>query len=126
MISVIRASRFTLQIFNVTRCYLCRLAAWTASSRTRCNMSVTSLLAFSTTSSKPRASLAFFAAIERPLTWDVMRSAMAKPAASSAALLILLPEESRSMACCRSLPLDAKDRCALIEAMLVLTTMLIS
>ena len=100
------------------------LCACTASSLILCSMSVTSLVAFSTTFKRPSASLAFFADIDSPLTWAVMLSAMAKPAASSAALLILLPVESLSIACWRSLPLDARDRCAFIEATFVLTTML--
>ena len=89
---------FTLQVANVIGAVV-PLCAWTASSRTLCNMSVTSLVAFSTTFKRPRASLAFFADIDSPLTWAVMLSAMAKPAASSAALLILLPVESLSIAC---------------------------
>jgi hypothetical protein len=54
-----------------------------------------------------------------------MFSAMANPAASSAALLIFLPVDSLSMALCSSLLLAIKDLWAFIEAMLVLTTKLI-
>ena len=54
-----------------------------------------------------------------------MRSAMAKPAASSAAELIALPEERRAIAVCSSSLDDARERCALRDPMLVLTTKLI-
>jgi len=43
-------------------------------------------------------SLAFLMATFMPRTWEFMRSAMARPAASSLALLTRRPEERRSMA----------------------------
>jgi hypothetical protein len=50
---------------------------------------------------------------------------MAKPAASSEAELIFLPEERRSMAVASSLLEDARERCAFKDPILVLTTKLI-
>ena len=55
-----------------------------------------------------------------------MRSAMAKPAASSDAELIFLPEDNLYIAVARSLEDSASDRCAFKEPMFVLTTILIT
>src|SRR5690606_31502328 len=56
----------------------------------------------------------------RPLTWVFMRSAIARPAASSLALLTRRPDDRRCMVVLRDWPDSARLRCALIEAMLVL------
>ena len=50
---------------------------------------------------------------------------MAKPAASSEALLILFPEESRSIAVLSSTCDEANERCAFIDAVFVLITIAI-
>jgi len=57
-----------------------------------------SLAAPSTVWSREIASLAFRAAMLRPLTWPDIRSEIASPAASSLALLMREPVESRSIA----------------------------
>ncbi len=65
-------------------------------------------------------SLALRAATFRPRTWVFMRSAMARPAASSLALLTRRPDESRCIDVA-SEPCDAfRLRCAVSELMLVL------
>jgi hypothetical protein len=55
-----------------------------------------------------------------PRIWAVILSAIAKPAASSAALLIFLPEDKRSIAVLSSAPEVARDRCAPKDATFVL------
>jgi hypothetical protein len=62
----------------------------------------------------------------RPRIWAVILSAIAKPAASSAALLICLPEESRSIAVFNSAPEAVKDLCAFNDATFVFMTKLIT
>ena len=89
-------------------------------------MSVTSLVAFSIVESMDKPSLAFLVAIFKPRICAVIRSAIANPAASSAAELIFLPEERRSIAVARSLEDSASERCAFKEPMFVLTTILIT
>ena len=70
----------------------------TASSRMRWSMLTTSFSAPSAVEIMLMPSFAFLTAISRPLICDVNFAAMASPAASSAAELILLPVESFSMA----------------------------
>ncbi len=72
--------------------------AWTVSERMRCRLSLTWLRAPSVVWASEMPSLAFEDAWFRPLIWLVMRLAMAWPAASSLAELILLPEDRRSIA----------------------------
>jgi hypothetical protein len=62
----------------------------------------------------------------RPRIWAVILSAIAKPAASSAALLIFFPEERRSIAVFSSAPEAAKDLCAFKDATFVFMTKLIT
>jgi hypothetical protein len=62
----------------------------------------------------------------RPLTCAVILSAIAKPAASSAALLIFLPEDSLSIAVLSSAPDLANDLCAFKDATFVFMTKLIT
>jgi hypothetical protein len=74
----------------------------------------------SATCDKEIPSLALRAAWFRPRIWLVIRSLIAKPAASSLALLIRKPDDKR----CMEVPKEACDilrlRCAVKEAMLVL------
>jgi len=65
-------------------------------------------------------SLALRAAWLRPLICDVKRVAMARPAASSLALLMRRPEERRCSDVARPVCDMLRLRCALSDAMLVL------
>jgi len=65
-------------------------------------------------------SLALRAAWLRPLICDVNRSAIARPAASSAALLMRRPEDRRAMAVCNSFCVRFELRWAVSEARFVL------
>ncbi len=73
------------------------LAACTASSRMRCRMSPTRPSAPSATWPSEMPSLAFRIATLMPRTWVFMRSLMARPAASSFALLMRRPELRRAI-----------------------------
>jgi hypothetical protein len=101
---------------------LVALADWIASSRIRWRMSLDCDRAPSAVWASEMPSLAFRAAWLRPLIWDVIRSAMDRPAASSLALLMRRPEDKR----CRDVARDDWDvlrlRCAFSDAMLVLIT----
>jgi len=66
-------------------------------------------------------SLALRIATFMPRTWAFMRSAIARPAASSLALLTRRPEDSRCMAVASEFWVPDKLRCEFIEMMLVLT-----
>ena len=96
------------------------LADCTASSRMRWSMLPTSLSPPSAVWAREMPSLAFRIATFMPRTWVFMRSAMARPAASSLALLTRRPEERRSIAVdivfCERLRL----RCAVSDITLVL------
>ena len=77
------------------------LAPWTASSRMRCSMLVTSPIALSAVCARLMPSLALRMATPRPRTSEVIRVAMARPAASSLAELMRLPVDRRSIAALR-------------------------
>ena len=62
-------------------------------------------------------------ATARPRTWVLMRSAMAKPAASSLALLTRKPEDRRCIEVANEPPDKLRLRCALMETTLVLIDM---
>ena len=68
------------------------------SSRIRWRIAVVSCNAPSAVDTKEIASLAFLTAWLSPDTWDSIRAAIAKPAASSTALFIRLPVARRSIA----------------------------
>ena len=74
---------------------LVALADCTASSRMRCPMSLILDRAPSAVCDSEMASLAFRMATFMPRTWVLMRSAMARPAASSLALLTRRPVDRR-------------------------------
>ena len=96
------------------------LRACTASSRMRCSAFVTCARAPSAVWAIEMPSLALRTATFMPRTWAFMRSAMARPAASSLAEFTRRPEDSRCMDVA-SEPCDAlRLRCALIDWMLVL------
>ena len=97
-------------------------AACTDNSLNLCNISVTSTNAPSTDWVSEIPSLAFLIAIFRPFICAVIRSTIASPAASSEALLILLPDESRSIAVSNIESDSANDLIAVSELILVLTT----
>src|SRR6202035_1826274 len=65
------------------------------------------------------ASFAFLTAWFVPLIWVVKFEAIARPAASSAALLILRPEDKRCSACDNDDLEAVRLRCAFSESMLV-------
>ena len=81
---------------------LVALAACTASSRTRCRMLVDSCMAPSAVWARLMPSLALRAAWLRPRICEVIRSEMARPAASSLAELMRRPELSRCIEVARS------------------------
>ena len=89
----------------------------------RCSMSPTLLKAPSAVWAKEIPSLALREATARPRTWVLMRSAMAKPAASSLALLTRKPEDRRCIDVASEPPDKARLRWALIETTLVLIDM---
>src|SRR3546814_3976348 len=91
-------------------------------SRTRCRLLVSSCSADSAVCDSDTPSLALRTAWLRPLIWVVNRVAIARPAASSLALLMRRPEDRRCNAVDRSLPEVDRLRCALSDAMLVLMT----
>ncbi len=67
-------------------------------------------------------SLALRMATSRPRIWVVKRSLMARPAASSFALLMRRPDERRWMVVASELPLVLRLRWALSDIVLVLIT----
>ena len=94
--------------------------ACTASSRMRCNTSVIVDNAPSAVCASEMPSLALRIATLMPLIWAFMRSAIARPAASSLALLTRRPEDRRCIEV-DSEPWDcARLRCAFSEETLVL------
>ncbi len=99
---------------------LVELRACTASSRMRCSALPTCDSAPSAVCDIEMPSLALRTATFMPRTWAFMRSAMARPAASSLAEFTRRPEDSRCMDVA-SEPCDMlRLRCALSEAMFVL------
>src|SRR4051812_20833784 len=88
--------------------------------RIRCKLSETELNALSAVCASEIPSLALRAAWLRPLIWLVIRSEMARPAASSLALLIRKPEERRCSAVVRPVADVARLRWAFKDAILVL------
>jgi hypothetical protein len=99
---------------------LVALADWTASSRMRCSMSPTLPSAPSAVCDREIASLALRTATFMPRTWAFMRSAIARPAASSLALLTRRPEDRRCIEVARADCEVVRLRCALSETTLVL------
>ena len=98
------------------------VAACTDSSRIRAKMSLTPLKAPSAVCVIEIASLVFWIALAIPRICDVMRFEIARPAASSLALLILDPVERRSMAALSLRSLERIDSCATSALRLVLIT----
>src|SRR5690606_19839811 len=66
-------------------------------------------------------SLAFFTATPKPRTWEFRRLEICRPAASSLAELMRLPEDSRSMEDASALLEALRLRWAVMEVTLVLT-----
>lgn len=98
------------------------LAACTASSRIRCKLSVMAPNAPSAVCASEMPSLALRTAWFMPLTWVVIRSEIAKPAASSLALLMRSPLERRCIEVANEDWLMLRLRCAVNELMFVLIT----
>ena len=98
------------------------LAACTASSRMRCMFSPIELSAPSAVWASEMPSLALRAATSMPRTWVVMRWLIARPAASSLALLMRRPEDRRWMVVARLALLVDRLRCAFSDITLVLMT----
>ena len=73
------------------------LDACTDSSRIRCKLSLTWSSAPSVVCAREMPSLALLLACDRPVICEVMRLAIAWPAASSDALLIFRPDDRRSI-----------------------------
>src|SRR3569623_33557 len=93
--------------------------AWTARSRIRCKLEVTSSRAPSAVWIIEIPSWAFIAAWFSPPIWDCIFVEMARPAASSAELVIRKPDDNRCIEVCRAL-LALKRACwAFREATLV-------
>src|SRR4051812_7797900 len=91
-----------------------------ASSRMRCSASPTFDSAPSAVCDSEMPSLALRAATFRPRTCAFMRSAIARPAASSLALLIRRPLDSRWMLVFRDACEEFRFRCVLSDGTLVL------
>jgi hypothetical protein len=98
------------------------LADWTASSRRRCRLLPTSARAPSAVCASEMPSLALRAAWFRPRIWAVIRWEIARPAESSRALLMRMPDERRCRAMESAFCETLRERCELSEAMLVLMT----
>ena len=96
------------------------LAACTASSRMRCRLLEICAKSPSAVCAREMPSLALRAAWLEPRICEVKRSEMAKPAASSLALLMRRPEDSRAMAVACEVSETLSCRCAVNELMLVL------
>ncbi len=99
---------------------LVALADCTASSRMRCRLSVTEASAPSAVCASEMPSLALRAAWLMPRICAVKRSEIARPAASSFALLMRRPDDRRAIAVDRSFCVRLWLRCASSEARLVL------
>jgi hypothetical protein len=89
----------------------------------RCRLLVTEARAPSAVCASEMPSLALRAAWLRPRICAVKRSAMARPAASSLALLMRRPDDRRAIAVERSVSVRFELRCALSEARFVLMVM---
>ncbi len=72
------------------------------------------------------ASLALRTAWSRPLIWEVILLEMARPAASSAAVLIRLPVDKRCIATPRSRALRSKAAWVISDLTLVLITLTVN
>src|SRR5690606_28741677 len=94
----------------------------TASSRMRCRLLPISAIAPSAVCDSEMPSLALRAAWSMPRIWVVKRCEMARPAASSLALLMRMPEDRRCRLVARSAPDAVRLRCALSDITLVLMT----
>ena len=92
----------------------------TASSRMRCRLLPISPIAPSAVCDSEMPSLALRAAWSMPRIWVVKRSEMARPAASSLALLMRRPEDRRCRLVASSAPDADRLRCALSDITLVL------
>ena len=92
----------------------------TASSRMRCRLLPISPIAPSAVCDSEMPSLALRAAWSMPRIWVVKRSEMARPAASSLALLMRRPEDRRCRLVASSEPDADRLRCALSDITLVL------
>ncbi len=101
---------------------LVALSDCTDSSRMRCRLFVTSWRAPSPVCASEIPSFALRAAWFKPLICDVKRSAMARPAASSFALLMRRPEDRRCSAMASALPDVCRFFCASSDIMFVLMT----
>ena len=99
---------------------LVALADCTDSSRMRCSMSETLPSAPSAVCDNDTASLALRIATFIPLTCAFMRSAIARPAESSLALLMRMPDDRRCTAWLRAPCEPPRLRCTLSDARLVL------
>src|ERR1035437_9421878 len=99
---------------------LVALADCTANSRMRCRLSLTAPRAPSAVCASEMPSLALRAAWVIPLICDVMRLAIAIPAAPSLALLMRRPEDRRCREVVNADCDEFRLRCALREATLVL------
>ena len=110
----------SLSIESLSLLELVALAACTASSRMRCSESDTLPKAPSAVCDSEMPSLALRAATFMPRTWAVMRSAMARPAASSLAELTRRPDDKRCIELASALCDVLTLRCAFNEMMLVL------
>ena len=99
---------------------LVELADCTASSRMRCSMSPTLPIAPSAVCASEMASLELRMATFMPRTWAPIRSAMARPAASSLALLTRKPVDRRCIEVASDICEVFRFRWAFSETMLVL------
>ena len=99
------------------------LAACTASSRMRCRLSPILPIAPSAVWNIEIASLALRIATFEPRTWALIRSAIARPAASSLAELTRRPDDRRCIEVASALCEVVMLRCAFSETMLVLMVM---
>ena len=96
------------------------LADCTASSRMRCSASLTLASAPSAVCASEMPSLALRIATFMPRTWVFMRSAIARPAASSLAVLTRRPEDRRCIEVASDDCEVVRLRCAFSDARLVL------
>src|SRR5690606_34964427 len=88
----------------------------------RCRLLPISAIAPSAVCDSEMPSLALRAAWSMPRIWVVKRCEMARPAASSLALLMRMPEDRRCRLVARSAPDAVRLRCALSDITLVLMT----
>ena len=110
--SACRASRSDCELVAFEDC--------TASSRMRCRLLVTSVSAPSAVWAREMPSLALRTAWFMPRICEVKRSEIARPAASSLALLMRSPEDRRSMEVASELCVAPMLRCAVRDITLVL------